>query len=290
MLTFVSQQIAVALERKRAQEAMRESEERYRLLFERNLAGVYRMTLVGRILECNDALARIFGYASREELVDRDMAVLYPDSDGSARISSTRCCAVPQPRQLRDARRAQGRGARLDASRTPSLLADEQAGEVIVEGTVTDITERRQLEEQLRQSQKMEAIGQLAGGIAHDFNNLLTTVLGYSDMALSQLSAHDPIREDIDEIRKAGERAANLTRQLLAFSRKQVFEPRVLDLNALIAESSRMLARLIGEHIRFVTAARPRRSAACAPTRASSSRSSSTSSSTPATRCPTAGR
>src|SRR4029077_15637516 len=80
VLTFVSQQIAVALERKRAQEAMRESEERYRLLFERNLAGVYRMTLVGRILECNDALARIFGYASREELVDRAMAVLYPDT------------------------------------------------------------------------------------------------------------------------------------------------------------------------------------------------------------------
>jgi two-component system, cell cycle sensor histidine kinase and response regulator CckA len=103
----------------------------------------------------------------------------------------------------------------------------------------------------------MEGIGQLAGGIAHDFNNLLTTVLGYSDMALSQLSAHDPIREDIDEIRKAGQRASNLTRQLLAFSRKQVFEPRVLDLNALIAESSRMLARLIGEHIRFETVLDP---------------------------------
>ena len=251
VLTFVSQQIAVALERKRAQEAIRESEERYRLLFERNLAGVYRMTLVGRILECNDALARIFGYASREELVDRDMAVLYPDSR--------------QRRDFFDALlRARGlanyemRGQRKDGGtawtfQSASLLADEQAGEVIVEGTVSDITERRHLEGQLRQSQKMEGIGQLAGGIAHDFNNLLTTVLGYSDMALSQLSAHDPIREDILEIRKAGERASNLTRQLLAFSRKQVFEPRVLDLNALIAESSRMLARLIGEHIRFVT-------------------------------------
>src|SRR5262249_11191457 len=113
------------------------------------------------------------------------------------------------------------------------------------------------LEEQLRQSQKMEAIGQLAGGIAHDFNNLLTTVLGYSNMALNQLSPHEPIREEIEEIQKAGERAANLTRQLLAFSRKQLFEPRVLDVNALIAESTRMLARLIGEHIRFSTELEP---------------------------------
>ncbi len=251
VLTFVSQQIAVALERKRAQEAMRESEERYRLLFERNLAGVYRMTLVGRILECNDALARIFGYASREELVDRDMALLYPDS-GQRRDFFD---ALLRTRGLAN---YEMRGERKDGGaawtfQNASLLADEQAGEVIVEGTVSDITERRHLEEQLRQSQKMEGIGQLAGGIAHDFNNLLTTILGYSDMALSQLPAHDPIREDILEIQKAGQRASNLTRQLLAFSRKQVFEPRVLDLNGLIAESSRMLARLIGEHIRFVT-------------------------------------
>ncbi len=251
VLMFVSQQIAVALERKRAQEAIRESEERYRLLFERNLAGVYRMTLVGRILECNDALARIFGYPSREELVDRDMAILYPDGRQrreffDALLSSRSLANYEMRGQRKDGRAAW-------TFQSASLLADEDAGEVIVEGTVTDITERRHLEEQLRQSQKMEAIGQLAGGIAHDFNNLLTTVLGYSDMVLSQLSAHDPIREDIEEIRKAGQRASNLTRQLLAFSRKQVFEPRVLDLNSLIADSTRMLARLIGENIRFAT-------------------------------------
>jgi two-component system cell cycle sensor histidine kinase/response regulator CckA len=251
LLNFVSQHIAVALERRRSQDAIRESEERYRLLFERNLSGVYRMTLVGRILECNDALARIFGYRSKDELVDRDMAVLYPDGRQRRAFFDS---------LLRDRSLAsyEMRGERKDGGaawtfQSAALLADEKAGEVIVEGTVVDVTERRQLEEQLRQSQKMEGIGQLAGGIAHDFNNLLTTVLGYSDMALTQLSPHDPIREDIAEIRRAGERASNLTRQLLAFSRKQVFEPRVLDLNALMADSSRMLARLIGEHIRFVT-------------------------------------
>ncbi len=250
VLTFVSQQIAVAIDRKRAQEAVRESEERYRLLFERNLAGVYRITLTGRILECNDALAHMFGYRSREDLIDRDVRTLYPTSDRRRDYLDT----LLKDRSLVN---HEMRGQRKDGSavwtlENAALLADEGAGEVIVEGTVTDITDRKHLEEQLRQSQKMEAIGQLAGGIAHDFNNLLTTVLGYSNMALDQLSPHEPLREEIEEIQKAGERAANLTRQLLAFTRKQLFEPRVLDVNALIAEATRMLGRLIGEHIRLV--------------------------------------
>ncbi|HEY3204789.1 MAG TPA: PAS domain S-box protein [Thermoanaerobaculia bacterium] len=251
VLTFVSQQIAVALERKRAQNAIRESEERYRLLFERNLAGVYRTTIAGKILECNDALAHIFGYGSREDLLGRDIQALYPADRYWQDFRET----LLQFRNLANYEMCgeQKDGRVVWTLENASLLADENAGEIIVEGTVTDITDRRLLEEQLRQSQKMEAIGQLAGGIAHDFNNLLTTVLGYSDMALRQLGPQDPIRGEIEEIRRAGERAANLTRQLLAFGRKQVFEPRPLDLNALVAESSRMLARLIGENISLVT-------------------------------------
>jgi two-component system cell cycle sensor histidine kinase/response regulator CckA len=112
-----------------------------------------------------------------------------------------------------------------------------------------DITERKQLEEQLRLSQKIEAIGRLSGGIAHDFNNLLGVIIGYTEALQKRMRPEDPFREAIDEIQRAGKRAASLTQQLLAFSRKQVLEPRILDLNASVGEVEKMLGRLIGEHI-----------------------------------------
>ena len=120
-----------------------------------------------------------------------------------------------------------------------------------------DVTERRRTEEQLLQAQKMEAIGRLAGGIAHDFNNLLTTILGYSELILRSHPADESLREEIGEIRKASERASSLTRQLLAFSRKQVIAPRVLNLNDVVREISNLLARLIGEDVALTTSLEP---------------------------------
>ena len=124
-------------------------------------------------------------------------------------------------------------------------------------GISQDITGRRTLEEQFLQAQKMEAIGRLAGGVAHDFNNLLTVILGFCELVLADLGANDPRRADIREIQDAGTRAAGLTRQLLAFSRKQIIEPTRLDLNDVVADMRAMLGRLIGEDVRVVLALQP---------------------------------
>ena len=138
-----------------------------------------------------------------------------------------------------------------------NAVTDSAGRFLMTSATVTNIAARKGLEQQLRQSQKMEAIGRLAGGVAHDFNNLLTVILGYSKLALSRTSRGDFLYEQMDEIRKAGQRASALTTQLLAFSRRQILRPRVLDLNAVVSDMDKMLRRLIGEHIALVTVPDP---------------------------------
>jgi PAS domain S-box-containing protein len=221
--------------------ALRLSEERYRLLFERNLAGVFRSTLDGRMLDCNDAFARTFGFASREEVLAGSIVEVYE-------TPLQRVEFLAQLQRTGHLRNHESKLKRRDGKTIWTLQSVSLAGSV-VEGTLIDVTEHKLLEEQLRQAQKMEAVGRLAGGVAHDFNNVLSVVLGYSELLLGELPAGDPKVEHVAEIQRAAERAVTLTRQLLVFSRKQVLQPKVLDLNAVLSGMEKMLRRLIGEDV-----------------------------------------
>jgi PAS domain S-box-containing protein len=345
------------------------AEQRYRLLYERSLAGVLRTTLDGRILDCNLACARIFGYATCEEFIaspitdryfhpeDRNtfLAILQRvksltsyeqclrrkdgskvwllgsanlvDGQGGARTVNEETFvditegknaeetfrkafnANPEPitiaafpegrfidvndsflrvtgyareevigrtsKELNFWARPEDRVTFVEKLKTQGSVRDleitfrTKSGEIreAVDSAETidvggqecaiaifrDVTERKSLEKQLRQTQKMEAVGQLSGGIAHDFNNLLGVIIGYSEILEQRLPPDDPLLKECLQIKKAGQSAASLTRQLLAFSRQQVLDPKVLDLNGIVLNVQKMLRRLIGEHIELRT-------------------------------------
>ena len=256
ILTFVSQQVANTIEHKRSEEALRRSEASYRSLIEGAAYGIYRSDMAGKLLEVNPALVEMLGYDSETELLSRNLTTdVYADSEERARLiaqheKQDRFRGVEINWKRKD-------GSILAVRLTGRPVLDEKGRLEYFEGIVENVAERRALEEQLRQSQKMEAVGQLAGGIAHDFNNLLEVIMGYSDLLTEGLPVGDPLRRQAEEIYKAGKRAAGLTRQLLAFSRKQVLQPRVLDLNVIVTDLQKLLRRTIGEHIDFTAQLSP---------------------------------
>ncbi len=218
---------------------------RFRLLFEDNPLPMWvfdRESL--RFLEVNQAATARYGY-TREEFLNMTLADIRPPEDvGRLKETVAESSGLVVPAQWRH-RLKDGRLIDVEvASHTISY-----GGRPAVLSVLHDVTQRNQLEEHLRQAAKMEAVGMLAGGIAHDFNNLLTIINGYSHILLNALPAGDPNHTAVEQIMKAGERAAALTRQLLAFSRRQVLQPRVLNLNELLTGLESMLRRLIGEDI-----------------------------------------
>jgi PAS domain S-box-containing protein len=241
-------------DRRAASEALVKSEERFRELFENANDLIYTHDLEGNFTSLNRAGETITGYTRDQALKLNIRDVVAPEYlEQAGRMTDTKLSGEAATAYETVIVRKDGRRIPIEVSTRLILENGVPAG---VQGIARDVTERheseealRKSEEQLAQAQKLESIGRLAGGIAHDFNNMLTAINGYSELTLRRLSLDDPLRKNIEEIRKAGKRSADLTNQLLAFSRRQMLQPQIIDLNDTIEETAVMLRRLIGEDI-----------------------------------------
>ena len=255
------QRLLPAIERElreaKGRAALRASEAGYETLVQHAPVGIYRSSSEGRFLSVNAALVRMLGYDSPAELLRRDMARdVYADPAERRRLLERDTYTDHEYDEVEATwKRKDGRPLTVQLSVRAVRNADRQVE--YYETFVRDVSEQRRLQQQLVQSQKMEAVGRLAGGIAHDFNNLLTVITSYCDLLLEDLGGDDPKREDVEQVRKAADGAAALTRQLLAFSRQQVIAPRVVNLSAVVAGVEKMLRRVIGEDVDLVTVLDP---------------------------------
>ena len=242
---------------KDAEDRLRKSEARYRSLIQGAAYGIYRATLEGQILDANPALGAMLGYTV-EELLTLNMTALYASPAERAVLIEK---SKSEPNQMRSSDvHWQRKDGTPMVARLTARLVDFEDGQSF-EGVAEDITEKRALEEQLRQALKMEAIGRLARGVAHDFNNVLAAIIGCSDLLALRLTPADPSFDEAQEIRKAAERGASLTRQLMAFSRSQMLEAQLVDLTASVPQLEGMLQRMAGDdmRVRITTAAEPTR-------------------------------
>jgi PAS domain S-box-containing protein len=252
ILKFVSQQLAAAIEHKRYEEALRLSEARSRSLILSAAFGICRCTLGGRFLDVNPALITMLGYESVEDLLKLNARTdVFVHPQGLDRLAEDYRRTGTLSGVEVQWKRKDGRVIIVRLSGCAAIMTDEP--EEVLELIAEDITDRRQLEEQLRQAQKMDAVGRLAGGVAHDFNNLLMVINGYTEVLLEQLEKGCDMHSKVQSIQQAADRAATLTRQLLAFSRKQLLELRVVDVNTVIGDMERLLRPLIGENIELIT-------------------------------------
>ncbi len=230
-------------------ESIRRSEARYRDLFEGSRDVIYVSSVDGRLLDVNPAGVELFGFETKERmLASVDLNQAYPNRDELLKRLEVTGFLRDEELLLTD--RA---GNKIDAQATILARRDESGVIDTMLGIVRDVTRQRELERQVLEGQKMEAIGRLAGGVAHDFNNLLTAIIGYGDLVRQSVPSDDPLAPQVDQIRKAGRRGAELTRQLLAFSRKQVMKPTILDLNEVLTELEKLLRRVISEEIELHT-------------------------------------
>jgi PAS domain S-box-containing protein len=241
-------------DREATEQALRCSEERYRTLVESSFDGIF-VQRAGKIAFANTRLAEMLGY-ERDEIEGRDyFCIYYPEERQLIYDRAAAPLQLEPPPLQYEVRLQRKDGSALEVEMNARIATFE--GDVATQICVRDITERKRLEQQLLQAQRLEGIGRLAGGVAHDFNNLLTAIIGYSDILLIKTSDGDPFRDKIQQINRAAERAAQLTAQLLAFSRKQVLEVKVLDLNHVVRDFEKILHRVVGEDIELFTHLHP---------------------------------
>ena len=232
---------------------LRESEERFRTMFQSAPTAILMLGLDGQVTAVNRSCELLLGYDESELLGERTPALRHPDEAEEIGAQLAEIVSGERDSFRREARYVRKDGAVVVTHLAVALVRDADGKPDYVIAMAEDVTEQRQLEEQLRQSQKLEAIGRLAGGVAHDFNNMLTAIGGYTALALEHAQAGSSLHGDLEEIRKATDRAALLTRQLLAFSRKQVLMPELLNLNGVVLELETMLRPLIGEDVALAT-------------------------------------
>jgi PAS domain S-box-containing protein len=263
-LQFYRERYEAEIERRaieeRSSRALQESESRFRAIFEQAAVGMADSSLDARFIRLNQRFCAIMGY-SREELLGLTFReITHPDDMARDQQLVEQLLRGELSSIAVEKRYLRKDGGVVWANLLLSLHRSASGDPVHFVAVVEDITrqkradeERRNLERQLLQAQKMESVGRLAGGVAHDFNNHLMVINGYCAMLLDEMGPSDPLRESVDEILLAGERAAALTRQLLAFSRKQVADPRVISLNDVVVDARKMLARLIGDDVEIIT-------------------------------------
>jgi len=238
-------------ERKMAEDALSEANNTLRAVIRTSPLAIYSVDLDGRVRSWNPAAHRMFGW-QEWELLGTPLPHM-PDGEVPRLEEHLREVTAGVTGGVCETRCRTRAGKILDVNLWSAQLLDGAGAVKGMVHMVADVTERKRLEEQLHHSLKMEAVGRLAGGVAHDFNNLLMIINGYTQMLLAATAEHDPTRSDLEEVVKAAERAADLTKQLLAFSRRQIVQPKLLDLNVLVRDLERMLKRVIGEDIELVT-------------------------------------
>ncbi len=245
-------------DRQRIHAALRESEKKYQQIYDEAPVGYHELDTKGRITRVNRKELQMLGYDA-EEVLGRPVWDFFEEGDTTRKVILAKLAGDVSFHDTFERTYRRKDGSTLPVLVEDRVVRDKENRIIGIRSMVEDITERRRTEEalrkseeQLRQWQRVEAIGRLAGGVAHDFNNLLMTIKGCSELLLGAFDRRDPRREEVEEILKAADRATSLTRQLLAFGRRQVLQPQVLDLNAVVMNMDKMLRRVIGEDVQLI--------------------------------------